>query len=109
MSYSFPILPVQEILACLAELEIPFTEQDMIKPTPDTARQVYEQLVQLLVGITRYAHSLSVFSLIIFSFNLLIDPPNVVSWLCELSLRIQSITNSLREFALPSMLDALHI
>mmetsp|Transcript_29485 Transcript_29485/g.49579 ORF Transcript_29485/g.49579 Transcript_29485/m.49579 type:complete len:456 (-) Transcript_29485:50-1417(-) len=53
MSYSFPILSNQEILACLSELDIQFTEQDLLKPTHESVKQVYEPLVQLLVGVTR--------------------------------------------------------
>lgn len=51
--YSFPILTNAEILACLAELDIAATEDHLLKPTPETARAVYEPLVLLLVGVTR--------------------------------------------------------
>jgi kinetochore protein Nuf2 len=51
--YSFPLLTNAEILACLAELDIPACEDHLLKPTPDSARAVYEPLVLLLVGITR--------------------------------------------------------
>ena len=53
--YSFPILTNAEILACLAELDIAATEDHLLKPTPETARAVYEPLVLLLVGVTRCA------------------------------------------------------
>jgi hypothetical protein len=51
--YSFPILTNAEILACLAELDIAATEDHLLKPTPETARAIYEPLVLLLVGVTR--------------------------------------------------------
>ena len=61
MSYSFPILSNQEILACLSELDIQFTEQDILKPTHESVKQVYEPLVQLLVGVTRCAAETIIF------------------------------------------------
>eukprot|EP00899_Mesostigma_viride_P008740 jgi/Mesvir1/17868/Mv12945-RA.1 len=53
MSFSFPILNNQEILACLAELDLHIPEADLLKPTYEVIRPVFEGIVQLLVGVTR--------------------------------------------------------
>jgi len=52
-NYSFPILEDREILACLAELEIPFTDVNLQRPTYEAVRPLYETLVTMLVGVTR--------------------------------------------------------
>ena len=52
-SYSFPMLETQEILGCLAELDIPFSEASLMKPTFEFVRPLYEALVSMLVGVTR--------------------------------------------------------
>jgi kinetochore protein Nuf2 len=52
-TYSFPILGNHEILACLGELDIPHTEQDLLKPHADTLYVAYEELVILLCGESR--------------------------------------------------------
>jgi len=51
--YSFPILEKKEILECLADLDIKFSPENFEKPSYETLKPVYEQLVMLLVGITR--------------------------------------------------------
>ena len=52
-TYSFPILGNHEIIACLGELDIPLTEQDLLKPHSDTLYRAYEEIVCLLCGQTR--------------------------------------------------------
>ena len=52
-TYSFPILGNNEIIACLGELDVPLTEQDLLKPHPDTLYRAYEEIVTLLCGETR--------------------------------------------------------
>ena len=47
---SFPILKNSEIIQCCAELQIPFSEQDLLNPYPATVRMVYENFVELLMG-----------------------------------------------------------
>lgn len=51
--FSFPVLNNSEILACLAELDLTLTEAQLLKPTYETVRPVYESLVTMLMGITR--------------------------------------------------------
>lgn len=55
--YSFPILSTQEVQASLSELDWTITEAQLTKPTYDIVRAVYEHLVTLLMGITRYGRS----------------------------------------------------
>ena len=52
-TYSFPILGNNDIIACLAELDIAITEKELLRPHPDTLFKVYEDLVVLLCGETR--------------------------------------------------------
>ena len=54
-TYSFPILGNHEIISCLGELDIPLTEQDLLKPHPDTLYRAYEEMVVLLCGESREA------------------------------------------------------
>lgn len=53
-TYSFPLLDNSEILACLAELDIPFSEANLLKPTYEVVKPLYETLVTMLVGVSRY-------------------------------------------------------
>jgi hypothetical protein len=50
VSLSFPVLKNNEIIQCCGELQIPFTEQDLMNPHPGTVRMVYENFVELLMG-----------------------------------------------------------
>ena len=52
-TYSFPILGNNDIIACLAEMDITITEKELLRPHPDTLFKVYEDLVVLLCGETR--------------------------------------------------------
>mmetsp|Transcript_12155 Transcript_12155/g.37045 ORF Transcript_12155/g.37045 Transcript_12155/m.37045 type:complete len:455 (-) Transcript_12155:122-1486(-) len=51
--YSFPILSPEEIIQCLSELQIPFSEEQLRKPTGDGVRSVFEQFLELVVGSSR--------------------------------------------------------
>ncbi|CAG9462385.1 unnamed protein product [Pedinophyceae sp. YPF-701] len=53
MTYSFPLLDAKEILGCLAELDINLSPENLEKPSYETLKPMYEQLVMLLVGVTR--------------------------------------------------------
>ena len=51
-SHTFPILPLDEILLCLQELNINVEEADITKPEHTVMRMVYENFVDLLMGVT---------------------------------------------------------
>ena len=52
-SYSFPILSNHDIIACMRELDVELTEQDLLKPHPDTLYRAYMDLVCVLCGTSR--------------------------------------------------------
>eukprot|EP00958_Prasinococcus_capsulatus_P007104 scaffold659_cov329-Prasinococcus_capsulatus_cf.AAC.13 len=52
-TYSFPILNNNEILLCLHELEVNFSEDHLMKPNEESVRPMYSSLVQMLVGVSR--------------------------------------------------------
>lgn len=64
MSYSFPLLNANEILTYLGEMDMSLTEAQLLKPTYETVRPVYESLVTLCMGITREEMQQPVFSAI---------------------------------------------
>ena len=53
--FSFPLLTNAEILACLDELELGFTEAMLLNPEKhrDEVRNVFEQLAELCCGLSR--------------------------------------------------------
>lgn len=53
--FSFPLLTNAEILACLDELELGFTENMLLEPQRhrDEVRNVFEQLAELCCGVSR--------------------------------------------------------
>jgi kinetochore protein Nuf2 len=51
--YIFPTLNNAEILQCMEELRIPFTEQDLSKPSSIKVIKVFEDFLDILMGITR--------------------------------------------------------
>ena len=53
--FSFPLLTNAEILACLDELELGFTEAMLLQPEKhrDEVRNVFEQLAELCCGLSR--------------------------------------------------------
>ena len=52
-SFSFPLLSNADILSCLEELGSDIREQELLRPTYEVLRPIYENLVMLLVGLTR--------------------------------------------------------
>jgi len=60
--YSFPILSVSELLVCLAELQIPFTEEQLKKPTAENIRRVFEHLLEFLMSVSHEELSQPIFS-----------------------------------------------
>eukprot|EP00003_Mantamonas_plastica_P013320 TRINITY_DN2328_c0_g1_i1.p1 TRINITY_DN2328_c0_g1~~TRINITY_DN2328_c0_g1_i1.p1 ORF type:complete len:103 (-),score=40.73 TRINITY_DN2328_c0_g1_i1:114-422(-) len=54
--YSFPILETSEIVQCLNELNIEITKKDLKKPEPAVVRNVYQHLVELLLGWSAEDH-----------------------------------------------------
>ena len=52
-NFSFPILKPQQIVLCINDMNIPFSEAELIKPTPEGMKPLYEQIVQYIYGITR--------------------------------------------------------
>lgn len=50
---TFPILKINEIVACLKELDLAVTPEDIQNPQPAIARAVYEHLAKALMGVTR--------------------------------------------------------
>ena len=50
--FVFPSLKNSDIILCLQELSIPFSEEDMQKPTPQRMQMVYEAFADILMGYT---------------------------------------------------------
>ena len=51
--YSFPLLSNGDIIGCIEELGSDLREQELLRPTYEVLRPVYENLVMMLVGMTR--------------------------------------------------------
>eukprot|EP00917_Polyrhabdina_sp_WS-2016_P005881 GHVP01013109.1.p1 GENE.GHVP01013109.1~~GHVP01013109.1.p1 ORF type:complete len:440 (-),score=122.99 GHVP01013109.1:63-1382(-) len=51
--YSFPELKPKELLACLGQMDVQFSEAELNKPTPQSIQRVFEDLVIHFLGITR--------------------------------------------------------
>ncbi|KAG4305469.1 hypothetical protein PORY_001025 [Pneumocystis oryctolagi] len=51
-NYIFPTLKPPEILQCMTELGIPFSEEDLAKPSIQRMKLVYEAFSDILMGIT---------------------------------------------------------
>ncbi|KAJ3092285.1 kinetochore-associated Ndc80 complex subunit nuf2 [Quaeritorhiza haematococci] len=56
-SYSFPTLKPPEIVNCMADLSIPFSEEDLVRPQPHRILGAYENLADILMGVTREQYS----------------------------------------------------
>ena len=54
-AYSFPPLPPAEVVTCLAELGCTVTEAQLAKPEAEWVGALFEELVCLLVGVSRCA------------------------------------------------------
>jgi hypothetical protein len=57
-AYSFPPLPPAEVVTCLAELGCTVTEAQLAKPEAEWVGALFEELVCLLVGVSRCAPGL---------------------------------------------------
>lgn len=53
MSFSFPVLGNEDLLACLEELHATLDEKALEKPTYENVKPTYDALVQTLVGVDR--------------------------------------------------------
>jgi kinetochore protein Nuf2 len=51
--YVFPILRKDELLQNCADMNVPVTEDDWLNPNPLALRQIFEQMVTLLMGVTK--------------------------------------------------------
>jgi len=51
--FVFPNLKNSDIVLCMHELGVPFTEEDLQKPTPQRMQMVYEAFADILMGYTR--------------------------------------------------------
>lgn len=60
--YSFPILDNDELLPCMDEMEMPLTAAQLAKPTYETVRPLFENVLTNLSGLTRYVSHCYVFS-----------------------------------------------
>ena len=50
-TYSFPILTNDEIRSCLKELKIELSERDLLRPTHESLRHVYESAYELFFNV----------------------------------------------------------
>ena len=51
--FVFPNLKNSDIVLCMQELGVPFSEEDLLKPTPQRMQMVYEAFADILMGYTR--------------------------------------------------------
>jgi kinetochore protein Nuf2 len=51
--YVPPSLKNSDIVLCMQELSIPFSEEDLQRPTPQRMQMVYEAFADILMGYTR--------------------------------------------------------
>lgn len=51
--YSFPVLEDSELLPCLEEMEIPLDASQLAKPTYETVKVVFENVLLTMGGVTR--------------------------------------------------------
>lgn len=54
MSYSFPLLQPKEVIQCLQELGLEFTEAQLLKPEFEPVAKLFENIVLLVMGVTRW-------------------------------------------------------
>jgi kinetochore protein Nuf2 len=51
--YSFPELKSIEILQCMADLNIPLAENELLKPTAPIVQKIYESFTEIFMGCSR--------------------------------------------------------
>ncbi|TPX67273.1 hypothetical protein SpCBS45565_g03982 [Spizellomyces sp. 'palustris'] len=61
-SFSFPVLKPSELLRCMTDLGMPFSEEDLTKPTMQRILTVYEHFTEILMGVTREQYGQPSFS-----------------------------------------------
>jgi kinetochore protein Nuf2 len=49
--YEVPTLSPAELLRCLKEIQLPFTEEDLLKPTAARTQFLFERSLDLLMGV----------------------------------------------------------
>ncbi|KAJ3095966.1 kinetochore-associated Ndc80 complex subunit nuf2 [Phlyctochytrium planicorne] len=52
-SYSFPNLKPSEILTCMSDLQIPFSIEDLEKPSTQRILTIFESFTSILMGVSR--------------------------------------------------------
>lgn len=57
VAYSFPLLKTPDILQCMSDLQIPFTADDLLRPTLQCMLAVYDAFADMLMGVTREDYS----------------------------------------------------
>jgi hypothetical protein len=50
---TFPPLRDSDIVLCMQELNIPFADEDLKRPTPQRVQMAYEAFLDILMGYTR--------------------------------------------------------
>ena len=50
---TFPILATEEIIVSLSELGINITEDDLVKARPEVLKNVFDQLIILVLNVTK--------------------------------------------------------
>ncbi|KAI8588324.1 kinetochore-associated Ndc80 complex subunit nuf2 [Geranomyces variabilis] len=59
---TFPILKPSELVRCMADVGIPFSEEDVSKPTTQRLLAVYEHFTKLILGVTRASFAVPSFN-----------------------------------------------
>jgi hypothetical protein len=49
--YEVPTLSTPDLLRCLNEIQLPFTEEDLLKPTAPRTQYLFERSLDLLMGV----------------------------------------------------------
>ncbi|KAG0223877.1 kinetochore-associated Ndc80 complex subunit nuf2 [Actinomortierella wolfii] len=52
-AFHFPMLKSQAILACMKDVDVPFTEEELARPNANKMQIVYEELLDIAVGSAR--------------------------------------------------------
>ncbi|KAJ3158960.1 kinetochore-associated Ndc80 complex subunit nuf2 [Geranomyces michiganensis] len=59
---TFPILKPSELVRCMADLGIPFSEEDVSKPNTQRLLGIYEHFTKLILGVSRASFAVPSFS-----------------------------------------------
>lgn len=52
-TYHFPILKPQAIVSCMSDVQVPCTEDDLARPTPQKVLVVYEAFMDVATGCVK--------------------------------------------------------